>query len=161
MVWREKSPSEAGPAGPCFIIGARGYLEFDEHYRSIQNARLRCALGIGRGIYSVFDSNGFRWDLKYVESAYQRRWWLVLLASTVFDPVITVTFQWHEPTGYSLEELQKAFSKAVDEDDDILTQFAEAREINQRVSAAQSFAELADVFRWMQTERFVDEDEVG
>ncbi len=33
-----------------------------------------------------------------------------------------------QPNEYSLKELQRAFSKAVDEDEDILTQFSDAQE---------------------------------
>jgi hypothetical protein len=155
-------PGETGPTGPCFVVGARGYLDFEERFSSTQQeVGLRWALGIGRGVYSVYDANGLRWDLKHVESAYRRKWWLVLLARTGFAATIAATLRWHEPTEYSLEELRKAFMQAVDEDDDSLTQFAEARDIHQRVAVARSFAELADVFRWMQAEHFVDEDEVG
>ena len=154
--WQEDQ-GEKGPTGPCFVFGDRGYLDFEEHC-NVSRARLQWAIGIGRGIYTVYDANGFRWDLKHVKSAYQRRWWLVLLAITVFNPIIPVSLHWHEPTEYSLEELQRAFSNAVDKDDDILTQFAEPQEIKQRISAAQSFAELADVYRWMQTEHFDDDE---
>lgn len=156
--WQE-DPGENGPKGPCFVIGDRGYLDFDEHFSSVSKATLSWAIGIGRRIYTVYDANGHRWDLEHVKSAYQRRWWLVLLASTVFNPTIPVTFHWREPTEYSLEELRKAFSKAIEEDDDILTQFAEAQEINQRVSSTRSFTELAEVYRWMQTEHLNDDED--
>jgi hypothetical protein len=59
---------------------------------------------------------------------------------------------WSEPKPYALEELMRAFSTAVDRDDDILTQFVERDELKKRISATQSFAQLVDVYKWMETD---------
>jgi hypothetical protein len=44
------------------------------------------------------------------------------------------------------------YSEAVDKDDDILTQFVEAKELKQRIASAKSFQELVEVYNWMKTD---------
>jgi hypothetical protein len=53
-----------------------------------------------------------------------------------------------------LTELKDAYVKAIDADDDILTQFVEASDLKQMVEKAQTFAALVDVYRWMETDHF-------
>lgn len=48
--------------------------------------------------------------------------------------------------------LKLAYCKAVDKDDDVLTQFKEAKAIKARISEAKSFAELVEIYQWMETE---------
>jgi hypothetical protein len=98
----------------------------------------------------VYDANGRRWRSKGVEPSYRRTWWTILLANTVYNPRITVTLLWREPEPYGLDELRRAYSKAVDNDDDILTQFVEAADLRDRISTAQSFDELVAVYQSME-----------
>jgi hypothetical protein len=106
---------------------------------------------------AVFDSTGQKWQAKGIHSRYKRSWWTVLLANTVYNPWTTVTVLWEEPKTFALEELKQVYSKAVDRDDDILTQFVEAGELKKRISGAQSFEQLIEVYKWMQTDTTFDE----
>jgi hypothetical protein len=81
----------------------------------------------------------------------------LLLANTVYNPRITVTILWREPKAYELQELKRAYSRAVDEDDDVLTQFVDAEQLQKKIGAARSFEELIDVYKWMETDHG-DED---
>ena len=110
-------------------------------------------MGVISGFFeklTVYDANGRRWKSKGLNSEYRRSWWTVLLAHTVYNPWITITLLWKEPTSYDLDELKRAYAKAVDSDDDILTQFVEAVELQHKISAAQTFADLVAVYQWME-----------
>jgi len=140
------------PTGPCFVVGPRGYFSFEPSFSSRQTASLLGAIGGFFDKSIVYDADGRQWKAKSIESRYKRTWWTLLLANTVYNPRITVTVLWREPKGYALGELKRAYSKAVDKDDDILTQFVEVEELKKKISEAQSFAALAEVYRWMETD---------
>ena len=142
------------PTAPCFVVGPRGYFSFEPSYSSQQTAKLLGAIGGFFDKSTVYDSQGRKWQAKGIESPYRRSWWTVLLANTVYNPRIAVTLLWRESEPYSLEELRLAYAKAVDKDDDILTQFVESDELKKRISEAQSFDELVEVYRWMETDHY-------
>jgi len=100
----------------------------------------------------VFDRDGKKWQARVVDLPFEKSWWRVLLAHTVYNPTIPITVRWHEPRSYTLDELKQAYIRAVDEDDDILTQFVEAEELKGKIAAANSFDSLADVYQWMRTD---------
>lgn len=106
---------------------------------------------------TIYDGEGQKWQAKGIDSIYKRNWWTILLANTVCNPVINVSVLWGEPKTYVFEELKRAYIKAVEKDDDILTQFVEANELKTRISSAQSFRELTEIYLWMQTDHS-DED---
>jgi hypothetical protein len=140
------------PTGPCFTVGPRGYFSFQEDFSSRQTGSL---LSVVNGFFeksTVYDARGQRWQSTGVESTYRRTWWTVLLANTVYNPWLSVTVMWREPAAYEVDELKGAYSKAVKKDDDILTQFVSRAELQRRIAAAQSFADLVDVYRWKQTD---------
>jgi hypothetical protein len=140
------------PTAPCFIVGPRGYISLESTIPEQQRIKL---LGALSGFYEssvVYDSRGLRWRSKGVEIPLPRTWWTVLLANTVYNPWITITQHWHEPQPYQLQELKLLYLQAVDQDDDILTQFVEPEDLRQRISAARSFDELVAVYRWMESD---------
>jgi len=141
------------PTGPCFTVGPRGYFSYAPDYSSQQKASL---LGLVNGFVAkstVYDARGQRWQSKGIEAPYRRSWWTVLLANTVYNPWITVTVVWREPAAYGVDELKGAYAKAVKQDDDILTQFVSRKELQRRIAAAQSFAELVEVYQWASTDQ--------
>jgi hypothetical protein len=145
------------PNGPCFAVGPRGYFSLEPTVSSQQTATL---LGAINGFFDkriVYDADGRRWQAKGIECGYRRTWWTLLLANTVYNPRITVTILWREPKAYDLQELKRAYSRAVDEDDDVLTQFVDAEQLQKKIGAARSFEELIDVYKWMETDHG-DED---
>jgi hypothetical protein len=139
------------PAGPCFVVGPKGYFSLSLNYSSQQTGTL---LGLLRGFFGkmiVYDANGRLWSAKGVEIPFKRTWWRVLLANTVYNPLVTVNIIWQNPKNYALEDLTKAYLKAVQRDDDILTQFVEADALKNRIAAAKCFSDLVDVYTWAQT----------
>jgi hypothetical protein len=145
------------PTRPCFVVGTRGYFSFEPTFSSQQTATL---LGVLGGFFEksvVYDAEGHKWQTKGIDSLYKRTWWTLLLANTVYNPRVTVTLVWREPKTYALEELKLAYSKAVDKDDDILTQFVEAGELKRKISESESFVSLVEVYRWMETDHTYQE----
>jgi len=82
---------------------------------------------------------------------------VTLLANTIYNPRVTATLIWQPPKPYSLDDLKFAYARAVEQDDDILTQFVEAEELKARISRAQSFAELVEVYHWMSSDHTDEE----
>ena len=112
-------------------------------------------LGVFSGFYEqleVFDATGEIWRVQELRCRYQKSWWLTILVHTVYNPWVDVSASWREPMEYRIEDLKVAYTKAVDQDDDILTQFVEASELKTKIAAAASFEDLADVYRWMEAD---------
>lgn len=117
-------------------------------------------LGQFSGFYAqivAFDAAGKVWRVKELRSRYRKSWWLMPLVYTVFNPWIDVELLWEEPRAYRLEELKERYLEAVDQDDDILTQFVDAPELKSRIAAARSFDDLVKVYRWMRTDHSDEE----
>lgn len=136
------------PQGPCFEVGPRGYFSFNPQFESTIVATTLGAFGGFAEKRIVFDRDGRQWRAKSIVSPVPKSWWRVLLANTVYNPRITVTILWRQPTPFDVEELKQAYLKAVGKDDDILTQFVEADELKKRIKNAQSFDELVEVYNW-------------
>lgn len=145
------------PSGPCFEVGPKGYFAFTADYSSTQTATTLGALGGFFEKTTVFDRDGRKWRATGIKVPFKKSWWRVLLANTVYNPRVSVTVEWQRPTEYRIEELKQAYSKAVDQDDDILTQFVEAPELKKKIAEAQTFDDLMGVYRWMGTEQPYEE----
>jgi hypothetical protein len=145
------------PTGSCFVTGPKGYFAFEEQFSSIERVTLLDALVGTFDGSTVYDAEGYRWESRGIESPHKKSWWLLLAAITVYNPRISVTLLWSEPKAYSLKELTTHYLKAIDEDDDILTQFVTAEELKKRVSEAQSFESLVRVYWWMETDHYFEE----
>jgi hypothetical protein len=149
------------PQGPCFEVGPKGYFSFEPQFAS---TKVWTALGAFSGFVeksTVFDRDGRKWQAKGLEAPFKKSWWRVILANTVYNPRVSVTTLWREPKPFDLEELKQAYSKAVDKDDDILTQFVEAAELKKKIAEAQSFDSLIEVYRWMETDHSYEEEKTA
>jgi len=74
-----------------------------------------------------------------------------LLASTLYNPRVKVRYE-YSATNYSLDDLKRALTKAIDRDDDILTQFREADDLKSRVAKASSFDDVIAVLQYAASE---------
>jgi hypothetical protein len=144
-------------SAPSFTAGPRGWFWLEPAFPARQRTTL---LGAISGQFSrliAYDANGRKWLSKGINSSYQRTWWRVLLANTVYNPRMTIDLVWSEPVPYALDELKRAYVHAVDLDDDILTQFVDAPELKERILLAQSFDELVAVYEWMTTDNLSED----
>ena len=70
-----------------------------------------------------------------------------VLAYTVYNPRLETTVTYAPPRAYALQDLKAALRRAVDKDDDVLTQFCEPDELRRQIDAASTYAELVNVVR--------------
>jgi len=146
------------PAGPCFEVGPKGSFAFVPAFSSTQTATALGAIGGFFEKTTVFDRDGRKWRAAGIKAPFEKSWWRVLLANTIYNPRTTVSIEWQCPSEYRFEELKTAYSKAVDQDDDILTQFVEAPELKRKIAEVQTFDGLVEVYRWMETEQPYEEE---
>ena len=145
------------PSGPCFEFGPRGYFSLEPSYTARKKMKL---LGVFSGFYEqalVFDATGKVWRASQLRSRHKKSWWLTLLVHTVFNPWVDVEISWDQPRQFQLEELKDLYLRAVDQDDDILTQFVDAPELKKKIKEAESFDDLVRVYRWMQSDHSNEE----
>ena len=71
-----------------------------------------------------------------------------LLANTIYNPRLTVRYEYQSRGQYELDELRHALVDAIDKDDDVLTQFHEAAELKARLNDARSFDDVVAVLRF-------------
>jgi hypothetical protein len=134
------------------VSGPKGYISFEEQLSSFERTTLIWALDRHRDKFTIYDAKGFKWNTNGFESPHPKKRWFL-------TPWMSVTYVWHEPKEYSLEELKAVYTKAVEMDDDNLTQFVESAELTKRISEAQSFEGLVEVFLWMRTDHSFNGDE--
>jgi len=147
------------PTGPCFENSPDGSFSFNPGVSSSEIASTTAILGRFFEKRTLFDRDGNLWRVARVIAPFEKSWWRVLV-SQVYSPSVPVTLEWQPPSSYPFEELKHAYAKAVDLDDDILTQFVEADELKQKIAEAQNFDDLVAVYDWMQTEQpYEDEAE--
>jgi len=117
-------------------------------------------LGIlnGAGNSRAFDSNGKKWNYHLVSDKVKDNFLTRLVANTVYNPFVDCHPKWTKSVDYKLEELKKALTKAINKDEDILTQFVDRETLKEHVNASTSFDE---VYRVLMKYVFdVDEEEL-
>ena len=147
------------PSGPTFEVDGGGFISFVPDHPRKERAKLLAIVNAYFEKVTVYDREGRKWSGRGIEGPSRKSWWTKLLANTVYNPWVTVTVVWQEPKPYEIEELKSVYTAAVDKDDDILTQFVDANELKSRIDQADTFDELVETYRWMQTEQDEAESE--
>ena len=150
------------PCGTCFISGSKYYFDLEEPLHSFQRHMLANVYNRAYDHFNIYDAKGLTWKLDGTETPFQWRSRLLLRFKMLFSPWVPVTYVWREPVEYSLDDLKAVYIKAVEMDDDILTQFVEADPLKKRIEQAQSFHELVEVYHWMGSDHtceYEDEEE--
>jgi hypothetical protein len=159
-----EKPQRAGlrmaPTCPCFVTAPNGYIGFEEQLSSFERISLIRAIDPDTGKSTIYDAKGFKWKTSGFQLSYKKPWWLFLPFTIFYIPWISVTYLWHEPEEYLLEELKADYTRAVAMDDDILTQSVETEELTKRIAEAQSFEGLIKVYQWMETDHYSEDDEI-
>jgi hypothetical protein len=138
------------PTGPCFETGPLDTFFFEFSYASTQNGTVRVALGSFQLNCTVYDSQGRKWEPKAIQCPYKPHWWTLLLANTgLYNPRTTFTTLWRDPKPYEFQELKLLFANFVERDQNFLKKILDVDELKQRISQAQSFADLVEAHKWM------------
>ena len=69
------------------------------------------------------------------------------LANTVYNPRIVVRYEYRTIGSYDMSTLREAIGKALDTDDDLLTQFDDAATQKGRLAQAETFDAIAKILR--------------
>jgi len=101
---------------------------------------------------SLFHRDGHRYEVASALPARPLPRLSKLLAATIYNPRLTVRYEYRSLGRYELAELKRALLTAIDRDDDVLTQFHEAEDLKRRVEAAASFDDVAEVLQCAATE---------
>ena len=92
-----------------------------------------------------FDCTGVKWTLRITSDRARNTWLSRLLAETIYNPTIPVKFEWTAIGRYQLEELKGAICERLEKDDDVLTQFVEAKVIAGALDKTTSFEQIIGV----------------
>jgi len=95
-----------------------------------------------------YDANQTKWSVTYENPARGASTWTRLLAY-VYNPKFDAALRWSESGSYTIEELRSVFLKAVEQDDDSLTQFVERDVLTSRLNQSKTFEELVNVWEWL------------
>lgn len=140
------------PTFPAFEITKKGDLGF---YRTPDSFKITTHLAVFLEFYKdlmFYDSERYRWSIESVETGAKATFLNKLLAHTFYNPSVKFIPHWRKEGKYELDELKSLYIKAVQQDDDILTQYVDGDELIQRVSAAKSIKDLIAVAEWMRTD---------
>ena len=123
-------------------IGPRGYAAvWPERPQTHETTPYAVARGFWDGL-ELYDASGRLWRVDGVELPAGTSSWRRLLARTVWNPRTTARIAYREPESYELPALKHALRRTLGVDDDVLTQFHEAEEIEAWLERASSFDDV-------------------
>lgn len=93
----------------------------------------------------VFDSAGTKWSFDITSNKVNNTFFTKILAYTFYNPIVDVSLHWRKLNQYPLEELKTVIYKCIDDDDDILTQFAEPDFLKERIRGSGTFEDIFNV----------------
>ena len=127
------------------VIGDDGWVDV---WGDLRTEHTGTALAFHRGFWAaltLYHRSGTQYAVAEVVPDRPRGAFSHLLASSVYNPWIGVRLVYRAAGTYSLDDLRSALTRAIEIDDDVLTQFHEEEELLAMVSAASSFDDLVDV----------------
>jgi hypothetical protein len=126
-------------------IGPRGYAAvWPEQPESRETTGYAVASGFWDEL-ELYDGGGRLWRVDSIELPHGDAAWRRLLARTVWNPRTIARVTYGEPASYELAALKEALRRALAADDDVLTQFHEADEIDSWLEHAATFEEVVEV----------------
>jgi len=136
------------PSLPAFLWDpSTGHFDFQEEV-PVRTMASRLGLIGGYDDHSVvFDSEGRLWKFR-LEGSVERPSVLSRILAQFYNPSREVAVAWTLQRNYVFEELQAAYIRAVEMDDDILTQFVEFDELFERVEKCESFSDIVATWQW-------------
>jgi hypothetical protein len=133
------------PTFPLILCDSSGYLDLIDNEKGLAQTNV---LGFLKGAFlgfTAYDSTGLTWTVDELNTTYRINWLTKVLAYTIYNPIIKVTFQWRKGKAYKLDDLKRKVSKQVDKDDDVLTQYEAGKFIKQEIHKSESFSEIVAV----------------
>ena len=127
-------------------INDRGMVEFWNELPARVNTNVYALTSGQWQDLRVYDGNG---NLHVVEAIEPDRppGKLEQRLSTLYSRKVGARLKYSSPARYGIDELKKDLYKAIDLDDDILTQFVEAGELKSQIGKATTFPEIIAVLQ--------------
>jgi hypothetical protein len=133
------------PVAPLFLCDAKG--DWIELETLVATKRILMRLDSGKEYnFTAYAANGTKWIMRY-ESPGFSIW--SRLSQFRRTPKVVVPVRWDRRGTYNVDELRAVFLKAVEHDDDVLTQFVERDDLISRLKAASSFKDFVGVWEWL------------
>ena len=136
---------------PYLELHDDGYVELHEGLPTLVTATL---LALLRGYWlrsRIYGEGGEMWRVMPAPTAIPRPSLLLrLLVNTVYNPIRSVPVVCERAGDYGLSELKARITSYVARDDDILTQFMEASEIQSELGRAETFRDIVALVKRMQ-----------
>ena len=143
----------AAPTAPYFSCNLKRHaIEFSETIKTRASVSQLILVCDTDAEWVSFDAAGSAWSFHYERPPGGFSFVSRLLTKTVMNPIREVAVHWTRLRSYQLPELRDAYIDAIEHDDDILIQFVEREELRRRVQQSQSFRDLVETWRWMETD---------
>ena len=128
------------------MIGDGGWTDTAE---SLEVERTTSAYGFHKPWWkgvTFFHRDGTRYEMLTATPAQ----WMPpkFLALTIYNPSVLVRYDYRSVGPYEVDDLKQALADAIDQDDDILTQFHEADELKELLGNAKTFDGVLKVLRF-------------
>ena len=134
------------------LVGDNGWTDMEP---SLPAERVTSAYGFHKPWWhgvSFFHRDGSRYEVASALPTQALPPLSKLLAATIYNPRLTVRYEYRSLGRFELTDLKQALLKAIDKDDDILTQFHESEGLKRRVGDARSFDDVAEVLHFAATD---------
>lgn len=93
----------------------------------------------------AFDSDGKKWKFELTSEKITDNFMTRFLANTFYNPTVDVIPKWKMISEFEIDEIKNELIKCIEKDDDILTQFVDAKKIKNLINEANSFETLYDI----------------
>jgi hypothetical protein len=134
------------------LVGQDGWIDTTEN---LEVERTTSAYGFHKPWWkgvSFFHRDGMRYEVLTATPSRSLLPLSKLLAATIYNPKLTVQYEFRSVGPYEIDDLKQAVADAIDKDDDILTQFHEADELKELLAEAKTFDRVLKVLRFAQTD---------
>ena len=132
---------------PALVIDTNGWIELlqdDSRLKKWNYLGINNLAKTRKTIY-VLDSNDKYWRITDIKPYSPLTKLRLLLANTIYNPTISVTFQERELTENSNRKFFRALEENIKRDDDLYTQFNNKETIIKLINVNQSYREITNV----------------
>ncbi len=126
------------------ILNYNNFLDLIPKEDNLNRASL---LGVLKGNLNseAYDNEGNLWELKLHSEKVKNNFIIRLLAHRIYNPKLNVSPEWKMIGKYNLVELKSLIKKFVQKDEDIFTQFVDAKTLNNYIQKAETPKEVYQV----------------
>jgi hypothetical protein len=136
------------------LVGNNGWTKMEA---SLLAERITSAYGFHKPWWKgvgFFHRDGSRYEVSSARPSQVLPLFSRLLAATIYNPQLTVRYEYQSGGRYELADLKEALVRAIDKVDDILTQYHNAEDLKRRVTDARTFDDAVEVLVYAATDTY-------